>query len=115
MGIEIVQPGSGSATPATPPSTTFPGTAPPANAAPASKPAQTGGIGPVGPANATPLAPIEKAEKAPDAVNEAAPGSQPAAQAPPANGKKPKPTFDKADESSSKHKKKKGLGKLNPF
>jgi outer membrane protein assembly factor BamD len=61
------------------------------------------------------LAPIEKAEKAPDAVNEAAPGSQPAAQAPPANGKKPKPTFDKADESSSKHKKKKGLGKLNPF
>ncbi|HEX9202118.1 MAG TPA: outer membrane protein assembly factor BamD [Acidobacteriaceae bacterium] len=120
VGIEIVQPSSGSSGPATPGSTTFPGTATPADAAPATtapaaNPSQTGGIGPVGPDNATPLAPIQKAEKAPDAVNEVTPGSQPAAQAPPANGKKPKPTFDKSDESSSKHKKKKGLGKLNPF
>ena len=39
----------------------------------------------------------------------------PAAQAGNANGKNPKPEFDKNDESSSKHKKKKGLAKLNPF
>ena len=35
-----------------------------------------------------------------------------------ANGKKkktPAPKFDSCDESSSKHKKKKGLDKLNPF
>ena len=41
---------------------------------------------------------------------------QTAAQAPNANGKKTgKPEFDKGDESSSKHKKKKGLNKLNPL
>ena len=58
---------------------------------------------------------IEKAAAAPDAINEATPGSQPPAQTAPADGKKAKPAFDKADESSSKHKKKKGLAKLNPF
>ena len=41
--------------------------------------------------------------------------AQAAAQAPRADGKKTKPEFDKDDESSSKHKKKKGLAKLNPF
>jgi outer membrane protein assembly factor BamD len=65
--------------------------------------------------DATPLAPIEKAAPAPDAINEVTPGSQPPAQAAPADGKKVKPAFDKSDESSSKHKKKKGLDKLNPF
>ena len=119
MGIEIVQPTPGSApatAPATPPA--FPGTAAPANTAPAAAPAgdPMGGIKPVGPDTSTaPLPPIEKAEKAPDAINDVKPGSQPAAQAPPANGKQAKPTFDKGEESSSKHKKKKGLGKLNPF
>jgi outer membrane protein assembly factor BamD len=119
-GIEIIQPTSGSQAPATPPSSppAFPGTATPA-ATPAATPTQTsnftGGIQPVGPPNATPLAPIEKAAPAPDAVNDAAARPQPEAEAPPANGKKPKPAFDKADESSSKHKKKKGLAKLNPF
>jgi outer membrane protein assembly factor BamD len=39
----------------------------------------------------------------------------PQGAAAPANGKKAKPEFDKGDESSSKHKKKKGLDKLNPF
>jgi outer membrane protein assembly factor BamD len=122
MGIEIVQPSASDSS--TPPSTTFPGTAAPATATPATAPATTavpapdpiGGIKPVGPPNATALAPVEKAEKPPEAINEVTPGSQPAAaQAPPANGKKAKPAFDKGDESSSKHKKKKGLGKLNPF
>ena len=75
-----------------------------------------GGLKAVGPENATPLPPVEKAGAAPDAVNDIAPGTQqPAAQTAPANGKRAKPGFDKTDESSSKHKKKKGLDKLNPF
>jgi outer membrane protein assembly factor BamD len=125
VGIEIVQPSSASpapsATPASPP--IFPGSESPApaTAAPASGSVQPnpndnmGGIKLAGPPNATITAPIEKPDAAPDAVNEAAPGSQPPAQIAPADGNKPKPAFDKADESSSKHKKKKGLAKLNPF
>ncbi len=75
-----------------------------------------GGLKAVGPDNAVAPPPIEKPAAAPDAVNDVTPGSQPAAQAPPANGKKAsKPAYDKDDESSSKHKKKKGLSKINPF
>jgi outer membrane protein assembly factor BamD len=74
-----------------------------------------GGLKSVGPANSAPLPEVEKAAPAPDAVNDIKPGTQPPAQAAPANGKKVKPEFDKDDESSSKHKKKKGLNKINPF
>jgi outer membrane protein assembly factor BamD len=74
-----------------------------------------GGLKAVGPENTAPLPAVEKAGDAPDAVNDIKPGTQPAAQAPNANGKKTKPEFDKSDESSSKHKKKKGLNKINPF
>ena len=71
-------------------------------------------VAPARPDN-TPLPAAEAPAAAPDAINEAAGKSQPVA-AQPANGKKkPKPEFDKNDESSSKHKKKKGLDKLNPF
>jgi outer membrane protein assembly factor BamD len=121
VGVEIVQPSSNSPAPVAQPGSAppaFPGTA----AAPASAEATpavktTGpvaGIGPLVPANAT-LAPIEKAPAAPDALNDVIPGSQPAAQPVAPGGKAPKPAFDKNDESSSKHKKKKGLAKLNPF
>ena len=80
------------------------------------KPADAnGGLKAVGPENATPLPQAEKAAPAPETVNDVAPGTQPAAQAANANGKNAKPEFDKGDESSSKHKKKKGLAKLNPF
>jgi outer membrane protein assembly factor BamD len=93
MGVEILTPGA---------------TAKPADA--------NGGLKAVGPENATPLPAAEKPAEAPNAVNDIASKPQPAAQAPNANGKKnPKPEFDKSDESSSKHKKKKGLSKLNPF
>jgi outer membrane protein assembly factor BamD len=104
MGVEILTPGA--TTGATQGTT---------QAAPA-KPADNGGLKAVGPENATPLAPVEKPAAAPETVNDIASKPQPAAQAPNANGKKnPKPEFDKSDESSSKHKKKKGLSKLNPF
>jgi outer membrane protein assembly factor BamD len=101
MGVEILTPGA----------TTGATTGAPANPAD-----NNGGLKAVGPVNATPLPAVEKPSEAPDAVNDVASKPQPAAQAPNANGKKnPKPEFDKSDESSSKHKKKKGLSKLNPF
>jgi outer membrane protein assembly factor BamD len=97
MGVEILTPGATTGT-----------TAKPAD--------NNGGLKAVGPVNATPLPDAEKPAEAPDAVNDVASKPQPSAQAPNANGKKnPKPEFDKSDESSSKHKKKKGLSKLNPF
>lgn len=75
-----------------------------------------GGLKAVGPENATPLPAIEKAGDAPDAVNDIKPGTQAAAQVGDPNSKKKvKPEFDNDVESSSKHKKKKGLKKLNPF
>jgi outer membrane protein assembly factor BamD len=74
-----------------------------------------GGLKAVGPANSTPLPAAEKVAAAPETVNDVAAKPQPAAQAANAKGKNPKPAFDKSDESSSKHKKKKGLDKLNPF
>jgi outer membrane protein assembly factor BamD len=78
--------------------------------------ANDGGLKAVGPENSTAMPAAEKAAEIPTQVNDITPGTQPAAQAPNANGKKnAKPEFDKSDESSSKHKKKKGLGKLNPF
>lgn len=88
LGVEIVQPGS-------------------------NIPADNG-LSVVGPANSTPLPAVEKAGAAPDAVNDVNPALEAPAQT--ATGKKnPKPAFDKGEESSSKHKKKKGLDKLNPF
>jgi outer membrane protein assembly factor BamD len=97
MGVEILTPGATTGALATP-----------ADA--------NGGLKAVGPVNATPLPAAEKPAEAPDAVNDVAAKPQPAAQAPNADGKKnAKPEFDKNDESSSKHKKKKGLSKINPF
>jgi outer membrane protein assembly factor BamD len=121
LGVEIVQPSSKSQAPITPPAQppAFPGTTPaaaaPAPAAAIPTPDPMGGIKPVAPTNNTELAPIEKPAVAPDAINEVKPGTQPAAQAPPADGKKAKADIDKSDTSSSKRKPKKGLGKLNPF
>jgi outer membrane protein assembly factor BamD len=92
MGVEIISP---SAAPT------------PANA--------NNGLKAVGPANQEAAPAVEKPAAAPEQVNDIPAGSQPAAQAPRADGKKAKPEFDKSDESSSKHKKKKGLSKINPF
>ena len=130
MGIEIVPSsgaGSGGSTsrpangapPAFPsdtqatPATGAPAT-PATQATPAGQSGLTNPLAPVGPPNTTALAPIQKPDAAPDTVNEAKPGTQ-TAQTAPANGKKQKPAFYKDTESSNKHKKKKGAGKLNPF
>lgn len=68
------------------------------------------------PADTSALPAAEAPVAAPDAVNEVQGHPQPAAQTKAEGQKKnPKPEYDKNDESSSKHKKKKGVDKLNPF
>jgi outer membrane protein assembly factor BamD len=85
-----------------------------ANAA-TGKPDANYGLKAVAPANNTPLPPREAAAPAPDEPNQVT-AATPAAQADPTGRKKAaKPGFDKGDESSSKHKKKKGLKKLDPL
>ena len=78
------------------------------------------GLPRVGPATNTALPPVEKAAEIPDAVNDVQGVKTPAGQTVPqpgANGKvkAPKPSYDNDVESSSTHKKKKGVKKLNPF
>jgi outer membrane protein assembly factor BamD len=92
MGVEIVSPSAKTATPD-----------------------PNGGLKAVGPPNANAIPAIQKPAVAPDQVNDVPPGSQPPAQTAQAGAKKTNPSFDKDDESSSKHKKKKGLSKLKPF
>ena len=82
----------------------------------------TGGLTAVGPTNNEALPPIEKPAEAPAQTNDVPHAAQVQtgtdAGATATNGKKkktPAPKFDSSDESSSKHKKKKGLDKLNPF
>jgi outer membrane protein assembly factor BamD len=99
LGVEVVPNSS-----ATPTSTAYPTSVP-----------DNGGLSPVGPKDATPLPAAEKPAVAPNAVNDIPAGAAPPAQTPNPNGKNGKPAMDKKDESSSKHKPKKGLGKLNPF
>jgi outer membrane protein assembly factor BamD len=82
-----------------------------------------GGLKAVGPTNNQPLPPIEKPAEAPAQINDVHNAAQVQtgtdAGATAANGKTkkktPAPKYDSSDESSSKHKKKKGLDKLNPF
>jgi len=74
-------------------------------------------MGKIGPKTTPQLAPIQHAEQAPEPINEV---KQPAKPQPvpvkTGNSKKnPKPVFDADQESSSKHKPKKGLKKINPF
>jgi outer membrane protein assembly factor BamD len=93
------------------------GTIPPA---PTNPEAIYGLKAPVGPAASTALPPIDKPAAAADQINDVKSGST---QAQVATGttsgkpkkKNPKPAYDSKDESSSKHKPKKGLDKINPL
>ncbi len=99
--LEVVQPGSAPATGASAPPTT------PAD--------DNGGLKAVGPTNNTALPAIEQPAPAPDAINDVKNANVAQPQAAASGKKTPKPAFDAKDDSSNKHKKKKGLGKLNPF
>ncbi|AXC15333.1 DNA uptake lipoprotein-like [Acidisarcina polymorpha] len=131
VGAEIVTP-SNNGTSAAPPTDANPPAAAPANppngaASPAvvnGAPVPTavpdnGGLRAVGPTDTTTLPAVDKPAEAPSQVNDvkAAPavvttGTTSAAAA---SKKGDRGKFDPKDESSSKHKKKKGLDKLNPF
>jgi outer membrane protein assembly factor BamD len=144
IGASIVSTGEGS-TGAAPAQSGPPTSAPPTTPAPASAPVgppvtsggaataaaaagvpgaqNQGGLATVGPTNNQPLPPVEKAAEAPAQTNDVKSGTaaqvQTGTNAGATNGKSkkktPAPKFDQSDESSSKHKKKKGLDKLNPF
>ncbi len=114
VGVEILTPGVTVGPAATPAGATP--TTPTTPAQSTTTPADNGGLKAVGPpSNTATLPAVEKPTEAPNAVNDIQPGTQAPAQTGNANGKNGKPAFDKSDESDSKHKKKKGLGKLNPF
>jgi outer membrane protein assembly factor BamD len=80
-----------------------------------------GGLNTVGPTDNKPLPPVEKPADAPAQTNDVhntpqvQTGTDAGATANAKKKKTPAPKFDSSDESSSKHKKKKGLDKLNPF
>lgn len=81
-----------------------------------------GGLQTVAPPNSTPLPAVQKAAPAPDQVNDVTQTGQPVNTVDQTTGKaskkkkkNPKPQFEGKEESSSTHKKKKGLHKLNPF
>ncbi len=74
---------------------------------------------PVGPTAAPVLPPIDKPAPAADQVNDVKSGGQAQVATGTTSGKpkkkNPKPAFDSKDESSSKHKPKKGIDKINPL
>ena len=101
------------------PAPTAEGRAAAADAAGVSGAQNPGGLKSVGPNN-QPLPPIEKPQETTPQTNDVqnAAQVQTGTSAGATNGKKkktPAPKFDASDESSSKHKKKKGLDKVNPF
>jgi outer membrane protein assembly factor BamD len=99
------------------------GTAPAANGATPGEATQPAAekplVAPVGPVNNQPLPAVDKPAEAPQQINDAQSGSQAQVTTGATTGskasKKKKAPYDKKDESSSKHKKKTGLDKLNPF
>ena len=80
-------------------------------------PAPTPAVSAVRPAENKPLPAIDKPAAAPDQINDVKGGGAQVNTGTTASSKKKakKAPYDSKDESSSKHKKKKGLDKLNPF
>ena len=112
--LEDVPEGNGTAVGATIVAAPSSGTIP-AEGQPAAAPAD-GGLKAVGPVDATPLPAAEKPAEAAEQVNDVKPTGTSQAAVPASDAKKtPKPAYDPSQDSSSKHKKKKGLDKLNPF
>jgi outer membrane protein assembly factor BamD len=77
--------------------------------------ANTPVVNAVGPTNNQPLPAVDKPAEAPDQINDVKGGGAQVNTGTSASKKNKKAPYDSSDESSSKHKKKKGLAKLNPF
>ena len=123
VGAEIVSPssnGSGGTETVSPaaspaPAANAPASGSPApNGAPATAVPDSGGLKAVGPADASALPAVDKPADAPSQVNDvkSAPATVTTGTTSSAADKS---KYDAGKESSSKHKKKKGLDKLNPF
>jgi outer membrane protein assembly factor BamD len=95
------------------PGALLPGGAAPAAAAPAESPV----VKPVGPVNNQPLPAIDKPAEATEQINDVKTGGAQVNTGATASGKNKskKAPYDSGNESSSKHKKKKGIAKVNPF
>jgi outer membrane protein assembly factor BamD len=79
-------------------------------------PAATPAVSAVGPVESKPLPAVDKPAEAPNQINDVKGGGGAQVNTgATASGKKKKAPYDSKDESSSKHKKKKGIDKLNPF
>jgi outer membrane protein assembly factor BamD len=79
-------------------------------------PAATPAVSAVRPAENKPLPAIDKPAEAPNQINDVKSGGGAQVNTGTASSKKSKKApYDSKDESSSKHKKKKGLAKVNPF
>jgi outer membrane protein assembly factor BamD len=93
------------AVPATPPA-----------ASSAVQPANDAVVKPVGPVDNKPLPPVDKPAEAADQINDVKSGGAQVNTGTTASGKKAKKApYNSKEESSSKHKKKKGIDKVNPF
>ncbi len=103
-----------SATPGASPTNSAPAVAPAAN------PDRVFGLAkPVGPDTPAALPPIDKPAQPADQINDVKSGGPAQVATGTTSGKprkkNPKPGFKSSEESSSKHKPKKGVDKLNPF
>jgi outer membrane protein assembly factor BamD len=79
-------------------------------------PAPTPAVTPVGPVASKPLPAVDKPAEAPAQINDVKGGGAQVNTGTASSKKKAKKApYDSKDESSSKHKKKKGLDKINPF
>jgi outer membrane protein assembly factor BamD len=80
-------------------------------------PPETPAVAPVGPVVNKPLPAIDKPAEATPQINDVKGGAAQVNTGATASGKKKpkKAPYDSKDESSSKHKKKTGLDKINPF
>jgi outer membrane protein assembly factor BamD len=137
VGSTVEVPGAGS--PVDGGATAAPGASAPGNSSPAAASAAGDGfagspangavpaantrtlVAPVGPVNNQPLPALDKPAEAPQQINQIPAGSNAQvatganASGKPTGKKTKKAPYDKKDESSSKHKKKTGLEKLNPL
>ncbi len=116
------EPGNTAPAAAQPAATTTPDPVTGQSAAWPSSKSDNGGLSTVAPKDNTPLPSATGAAAAPDQVNDVTPSAHPVNtvdQSTSTTGKKkkknPKPKFTGNEESSSTHKKKKGVHKLNPF
>ncbi|MGC2620668.1 MAG: outer membrane protein assembly factor BamD [Acidobacteriaceae bacterium] len=113
VSVEVVNPDSSGTSAA--PATSAPAASDSTPAAEPANPEAKPIVAPVGTGAPKPLPGVDKPAEAPQQINDAQVSTGATSSGKPVASKKKKAPYDKKDESSSKHKKKSGLDKLNPF